>query len=507
MERQESHGLGKTYSICPDCLKEGRINKIEADRIEENGKIFMLKQCDKHGTFKELIWDDAKLYKKYMKSFTTGSVVKDVKPSLYDEHLSQSVLTNLFVTNRCDMRCSYCFANSGAEGFVYEPSLSELKREMQMVRKEKPVASRALQVTGGEPMMRDDIIEIIKIARELGFTHVQVNTNTVRISENPELAKKLKESGVNTIYMSFDGVTKKANPLIDVNKKAIESFRAAKIGAVLVPTVIKTQNDHELGKIIRFAAENVGVVRGVNFQPISFVGRIEKINEGVRKKCRITYSEMLRKIEKQTNGAIKKDDWYPVPFVLPISKLVESLKGREQVEFTCSPACGGATYVYVDNGNMTPITRFIDVEGFMSFIEELSRTKGLFKRAKIASALLKNVNRYIDKEKAPKELSLGNLLTAALTGSYDKLGDFHRKFLYIGSMWFQDSWNLDTERLERCVIHYATPEGIIPFCAYNGLGIGTEIRKRHSMPVKEWEQKTGKKISKDLWPGIKKCLC
>ncbi len=503
----ESRGLGKTFSVCPECLKKGIVNRIEADRIEERGKIFMLKQCDKHGAFKEIVSDDAKLYKKYMKSFATGSAVEDVKPSLYDKHLSQSVLTNLFVTNRCDMRCSYCFANSGAEGFIYEPSLEELEREMKMVRNEKPVSSKALQLTGGEPMMRDDIFEIARIANKLGFTHVQVNTNTIRIAENPGLAKKLRESGVNTIYMSFDGITKKTNSLIDINKKAIEAFRAAKMGVVLVPTVINRQNDHELGGIIKYASENIDTVRGVNFQPISFVGRIERIKEAERRKNRITYSEMIRKIEKQTKGAIKKEDWYPVPYVLPFSKLVESLKKKRQVEFTCSPACGGATYVYVDKEKITPITRFIDVEGFISFISELSETKGLLKRTKIASSLLKNINRYIDKEKAPEELSIGNLLVSALTGSYDKLGDFHRKFLYIGSMWFQDSWNLDTERLERCVIHYATPEGIIPFCAYNGLGIGTQIRKKHSIPIKEWEAKTGKQINEDMWPGLKKCVC
>jgi uncharacterized radical SAM superfamily Fe-S cluster-containing enzyme len=65
-------------------------------------------------------------------------------------------------------------------------------------------------------------------------------------------------------------------------------------------------------------------------------------------------------------------------------------------------------------------------------------------------------------------------------------------------MWFQDAFNLNVDRLERCVIHYTTEEGIIPFCTYNGIGIGEKIREKHSLTIKEWEKKTGKKMKDDL---------
>ena len=47
----------------------------------------------------------------------------------------------------------------------------------------------------------------------------------------------------------------------------------------LVPTVIKSINDHELGGIIRFAQKNMDVVHAVNFQPVSLTGRMIKKNE------------------------------------------------------------------------------------------------------------------------------------------------------------------------------------------------------------------------------------
>jgi len=69
-------------------------------------------------------------------------------------------------------------------------------------------------------------------------------------------------------------------------------------------------------------------------------------------------------------------------------------------------------------------------------------------------------------------------------------------------MWFQDSFNLNVDRLQRCVIHYTTLEGIVPFCAYNGLGFGDRIRKKHSLTIKDWEKKTGRNMKDDLWTDI-----
>ncbi len=500
--------LEKTESVCPECFKEGKINRISAVAVDEGSKVFLLKECVKHGKFREIYWDDVRLYKRAMKYFATGRGVSNpgVKGAdcpndcgLCTRHKSQSVLTNLIVTNRCNLRCSYCFANAGAAGYVYEPSIKEIEKMLLQIRNERPVPGKALQVTGGEPTIRDDLIDIIKLSKKVGFTHVQLNTNAVRIADEPELAKKYKAAGVNTVYMSFDGFKK--NPWLETNLRAIETLRKANLGIVLVPTVIKTKNDDELGDIIRFAAKNIDIVRGVNFQPVSFVGRIDKLPEEVRNRERITYSEMIMKVEQQL-PSVKTKDWYPVPFMLPVSRLAENLKGGPQVEFTCHSSCGGATYVFVDNDNIIPITRIVDVEALMKFIDEKSKIKGRLKKARIAASFLKNINKFVNKEKAPKDFELRKLLVNALMGgSYESLRKFHHKSLYIGSMWFQDVWNMHIGRLERCVIHYTTPEGIIPFCAYNGLGYGQKIEKKYGLPVKEWEKRNKKAMVNDLWKG------
>jgi uncharacterized radical SAM superfamily Fe-S cluster-containing enzyme len=389
--------------------------------------------------------------------------------------------------------------NAGASGRVYEPTMEQIRDMMIQARNTRPIGSKAIQITGGEPTIREDLLDIVYMAKNLGFSHVQVNTNGLKLSESLDFCQQLKDAQVNTIYMSFDGVTKETNPWIDLNKKAIKNLRKVNLKIVLVPVLIGGKNLHEAGKIIKFALENIDIIRGVNFQPISFCGRVTKLKDEKREQQRVDYVMMMEAIEKEFNGQISREDFYPVPFVFPISKLIELLKREKQVEFTAHPGCGGATYIFYDNGKPIPITRFIDVEGLLKFVDKESQIRGPLKKLRVASAFLKKIDNFVTQENAPTGFNLKKILKdAAIGGSYDSLRGFHYKSLFVGSMWFQDAFNLNIDRLQRCVIHYSTLEGIIPFCSYNGLGIGDKIREKHSITIPEWEEQVGKKIKDDL---------
>ena len=110
--------LEKTYSVCPVCFFEGKIQKIDASIIEEEEKIWIIKHCQKHGSFKEIYFGDVQLYKRWMKYKVTMKAVSYVKtslledPPLYDEHTSQTMLTNLIVTNRTNLQWDKAFSCS-----------------------------------------------------------------------------------------------------------------------------------------------------------------------------------------------------------------------------------------------------------------------------------------------------------------------------------------------------------------------------------------------------------
>jgi hypothetical protein len=374
------------------------------------------------------------------------------------------------------------------------------------MKNQKPVGTNAVQFTGGEPSLRGDIIEITKIAREEGYDHVQFNTNGIRFSKNLNLVKNLKEAGANVVYMSFDGVTPETNPKNYWEiPDALDNCRKAGLYVVLVPTLINGINDHELGDMIRFAAGNIDIIRSLNIQPVSLVGMMPRKK---RDEQRITIPDVCKKIEEQTDGQITKDDFFTIPTASLITNLIEAVTGKPQYRLSAHFACGVATYVFKEGNKLVPITNFIDIQGMLEFLKEQteniqkSRVKK-FGKAVSGVKLLLNLNKFIDENKKPKELDIGEIITSAITGgNYDSLSEFHKKSLFIGMMHFMDLYNYDIDRVQNCCVHYAVPDGrIIPFCAFNVIPqvFRDKTQKKFSVSTKEWEKKHGRKLVDDKY--------
>jgi uncharacterized radical SAM superfamily Fe-S cluster-containing enzyme len=503
----------ETASICPECNRT-----IPAIVFERDDKIFMNKTCPDHGLWEELYFGSASMFKKFARYMHDGKGIENPNVplpkcncpkncGLCSSHLSHSGLTNLVITNRCDLTCWYCFfyAKKGVEGaYVYEPSLEQIRQMARTLRAERPVPGNAIQITGGEPTLRDDLCEIVKIIKEEGVDHIQLNSNAINLALDPTLAKRLREAGVNTVYMSFDGVSPKTNGKNHWEAPyAIENCRKAGLGIVLVPTVIKSVNDHELGAIIRFGQANIDIIRSVNFQPVSLTGRLTKSE---REKYRITIPDAIRRIEEQTNGEIVEEDWFPVPSCVPISHFVEAMTKRPQYELAIHFACGAGTYVFLEEQKLIPLGRFVDIEGMLEYLQEKAEEiESGRNKYWVAAKVLANLGKFIDKEKSPKGLTLKHLLYQALVNhNYESLGKFHQKTMFLGMMHFQDKYNHDEERLMRCDIHYVTPDQrIIPFCAFNVIPewYRDRIQQKYSIPIEEWERKTGRTLEEGLYRG------
>jgi uncharacterized radical SAM superfamily Fe-S cluster-containing enzyme len=506
--RESEKLVRHTSSICPECYRV-----LPAILVERDGAIYIRKVCPEHGEYEDLYWGDSELFRKAMRFEVKGRGIYPPHTSLKapcpfscgicEAHWNTTALANLVVTNRCNMDCWYCFFYAERMGYVYEPSLEEIDRMVDLMLKEKPAHGNAVQITGGEPLLRDDIVEIVKLLKRKGVTHIQLNTEGVAFLEKPWLMKELREAGVNTIYFSFDGVTPIANPkthwetpyILDLARKS------SMTSLVLVPTVIKGINDREVGDIVKFAAYNIDVVRGVNFQPVSLTGKMPRDQ---RDKYRITIPDVIKRIEEQTDGQISRDSWYPVPFTVPISQFVEAITGKPKLMLTNHPACGMATYVFPVFENVDgrrevrfiPITDFVDVEGFYEFLSE--KTREIMEGGNRLLVLLKVVSKlssFIEREKQPPGLDLIKILRRILIRrNYEALGEFHYKALFLGMMHFMDLYNYDIQRVIRCDIHYFSPDGrMIPFCTYNVISdiYRDKVLREHSMSFEEYERKYG----------------
>lgn len=492
--------ISDTLSICPECY-----SLLHAIIYEKNGKVWIKKTCPDHGEFEELYWGDYDFYIRSSKQSREGRGIENPSVEIINacpyncglcpRHKSHTALLNLVVTNRCNMGCWYCFFFAERAGYVYEPTFEHLKFMLKTARETRPIPALAVQITGGEPTLRDDIVDIVKMAKSLGYQHIQINTEGIRVAFDPELSFKLREAGVNTYYMSFDGVTPFTNPKNHWEiPYALENSWKAGIGVVLVPTILKSVNDHEVGSIINFGLKHNYVVRGINFQPVSLVGRMSKQE---REKYRITIPDILKKIEEQTDGMIKLEDWYTVPFTIPLSRFVEAITNKRQFEMTNHFACGVATYIFQDRetGEITPITRFIDVVSLFEYFDKKSQeiNNGKSRKLVLIETLLK-INKFIDWKNVPRRLRRFRklywiLYKILIKHDYKALGEFHLNSLFIGMMHFMDPYNYDIARVQRCDIHYIMPDGrIVPFCTFNVLPhyYRDRMQKVYSISIKEY---------------------
>ena len=496
--------IKNTKSLCPEC---GRL--LDAEVYSEEGKVYIKKTCDQHGEFVNTYWNDVETYDRvndYEPSITSveNPCVDDVSScpancGLCSKHETSTVLGLIDVTNRCNLRCPVCFANAATSGRLFEPTQDEIRQMLKNLRSLKPHPTPAIQYAGGEPTVRKDIVELVKMAKDEGFTHVQIATNGLKLAMKENLAKELKDAGLNTVYLAFDGVTpepyinNRGRDLLPYKLDAIENCRKAGLGIVLVPTLIKGVNDHQVGEIIKFAFDHSENIYGINFQPVSFAGRTpsDQVEEQ-----RITIPDFIQIIEDQTDGEVKTTDFYPPSSVESIANFIGALEGGEPpVTLNCHQHCGIATYVFREKtegpgkDKLIPINDFIDVDALFDKLDELTaklKKGGFGIKQRVLASATKAVPKLISSDKTPEHLDVKRILINVFTKrSYDALGNFSKDAMLISCMHFMDSFNFDEDRVKKCVIHYATPDGrIIPFCTYNSM-YRESVEEKFSTSFKE----------------------
>jgi hypothetical protein len=496
-------GLPKTtQSICPECLK-----LIEARLFEEDGAVYMEKTCAEHGEYRDKIYSDARLYLK-MEQWEFGDNRGLENPAIADAtrcpddcgmcsmHTSHTVLSNLDLTNRCNLTCPVCFANANVAGYLYEPSFEQVTGMLEGLRAQRPVPNRVVQFSGGEPTLYPRFMDVLRKATELGFTHIQAATNGISFADL-EFAQAAKEAGLHTLYLQFDGLSDdiylrtRGQRLMEIKLAAIENCRQAGLKIVFVPTIVKGVNDHQLGDMVRFAIDNIDCVSGFSFQPVAFTGRINRRDLEAK---RFTQSDLAHCISDQTGMTDTYNDWFPLSCTSPFSKLLSALQTNQRPNLTSHPHCAMGTYLYVDptSKKAVPITRFFDVGAMLRDIDLLAR-KAQGARIKLFSQISawNSLRKHFKPQFAPPGLTFERFLNT-LQGMTDHSsgrgkgdGTFTYKTLLVAGMHFMDAYNYDINRVKRCVIHYTAPNGLVyPFCTYNsGPCFREKIEKQYSVPL------------------------
>ena len=439
-------------TVCPVCLR-----KVGAVRTTAGDEVAIEGDCPEHGPWRTPIWRGPPSLAEWAPSARTGSLDCGCSPArglpggarsagepddhqngaaecpkgcgLCADHEQSTCTAVVEVTRRCNLRCPVCFAECSPDVQSADPGVDSLRalfRELFLTA--GPVN---VQLSGGEPTVRDDLPAVVAVAVQTGFTFVQLNTNGLRLAAEPGYAESLRAAGLDSVFLQFDGLAEhtwrsiRGRPLLDEKCRAIERCAGAGLAVVLVPTVVPGLNDGELGAILRFAAQRSPTVRGVHFQPVTRVGRYPA-DAGDR----LTLPEVLRALEQQTRGGVRATDFQPNSCEHPWC----SFRGRFWVR---------------SDGRL---------EAFRASTEPVA----------VADS---DARQVAPRAVAATSRQWGPLPARTVAEPQDELDRFLAeadRILTVSGMLFQDAWNVDLERLRRCCVHAVVPgAGRVPFCLWN----------------------------------------
>jgi 7,8-dihydro-6-hydroxymethylpterin dimethyltransferase len=372
---------------------------------------------------------------------------------LCEAHVQLPCSVLIEVTDRCNLRCSVCFADSG-RGEAEDPPLTSISWLLE--RAMAAAGPCNLQLSGGEPTLRDDLPEIVEIARRIGYSFIQVNTNGLRLAADIGCGRRLQAAGLSSVFLQFDGVddeiyrSLRGRALLDRKLQAVTHCGETDLGVVLVPTLVRGVNTGSIGAIVRQALQLAPTVRGIHFQPVSYFGRFPR---QIGDEGRLTLPELMRCLEEQTGGLVKVADFSPPG--------CEHALCSFHATYMCS-AEGGLRLIGAALGDGC-CSAGSGAGGVRRTVESVSRRWRL-------PAAPPNIRRPPVSGQTP--CCSGSIpVVTRVEGPLDLnvfLQEVATQSFTISAMAFQDADNLDLERLRGCCISVVSADGrLVPFCAYN----------------------------------------
>lgn len=486
------HGLPRTVeTLCPECACN-----IAGRYYVKNGRVMIEKTCPTHGYFRDCINSDVRVYLR-ASYWTFGEAPGSANPrvsqaahcpsdcGLCNQHQSTAVLANIDLTNRCNLTCSVCFASANGAGYVHEPTFEQVERALMRLLDCRPIPCTNIQFSGGEPTLHPRFHDILRRAAELGMTNIQAATNGILFADL-DFTQRARDAGLHSLYLQFDGLDDRiyrrvrGKPLLELKLQAIENCRRVGMKVCLVPTVIKSENEDQVAKILDFAVENTDVVSAISYQPVCFTGRISRRD---LEKKRYTLGDLAHALADHTGAELERD-FFPLSFMSPLSQLLSAVENKPKITCTCHSDCAFGTYFLVApaeypgqpaRDRILPMPKVFDITAL--FVEMDAMARRLAPKRRLSwwdkMRIYWMVRKNFRRDAAPPGLTPKRFIQAIqgcvskAEGRTAQAQKENYRTLMCAGMHFQDRYNYDVERVKRCVIHYSTADGLYPFCTYN----------------------------------------
>ena len=488
---------GHCFSDDPDREIDYETDILQGNLVAMDGAVYLRRICRRgHGEVLSLYEEDHRRWE-YLQQWRTPTreIIPDTvgnaapipmgyRDGLGDLQTQHSCVLLLDITENCNLECPTCFA-AAAPGIGRFARLPHILRSLDASIEREGGRVDVLMLSGGEPTVHPEVLEIIEAATDRAVTRVILNTNGIRIARDDRFVAALgRLRGRMEVYLQFDGfeleshLYHRGEDLREVKAEAIRRRAAERVFTTLAVAVAEGVNDREVGAIADFALDT-DYIAGVAFQPVFASGRMSPIDP----MRRATTTGTLNRLGDQTAGRVGPDDFIALPCSHPDCSSITYFIRGDAGEWRSVPGMLGEDrlkeYLGLVSNRIAPDdAMWAALVGMMSETTLVSRPELVDHLLQICEAcdlgvsgFVKSLGRWLfDREAAIEEIAL-------------RVKRFSVKA-------FMDAWTLNVERLQQCCVHVGSTDGDanpirVPFCARQLFGGLRRTTSAGMVPARE----------------------
>jgi 7,8-dihydro-6-hydroxymethylpterin dimethyltransferase len=451
-----------TRALCNVC---GQLT--DAKVVFRERRVYLVKWCATHGRSEALVSDDQDWYLRSLGYIKPGQspLARAVGeyagcPSscgLCPQHQQHTCVPILEITDRCDLACPICLVGCGAERVIGhgELSLAQVRAILDgLVRSEGRI--NMLTLSGGEPTLHPQLLEIVDAARRPEIGLLSLSTNGLTLLRDERLARQLIERQV-VISLQLDGARPETTAalrgrpeLAEQKQRLVERLLAWGARLSLTFTLARGVNEGELEGVLGLLFSEEQVLSAM-IQPLAARPDAPPTDP-------ITLPAAVRLLAASSRGVLREADFTPLP---------------------CShPACFALTYLLkTSSGRLVSLPSILDAESYLDIVKNqalLSTDTDTLLRVKDALYALWTSNGIVPDRDAVLAsvkqilLDLNRLGRGASHRDVIDLGAKNVKSVFIHH--FMDRFTFDLSRAMKCCNHYPQPDGrLLPACVRNNV--------------------------------------
>jgi len=385
VQQQNKLLLENTLGTCSTCRKI-----VSANIMEIDGKIFLEKNCCEEE--RGLLENDASFYKDVYLPFRRDVDYINAGMNRNDPELAMRLLQDaptlvFYITTSCKLDCPICYLKFLPSGSIlndsrFNYSIEKIESLLKMFK------GKYIAINGGEPTSREDLPEIIKLAKKYK-NKVSIATHGLRFVDK-DYAKLIKESEVDNICFSFDGFDDKTfeelrgRNLLKYKLMALRNLKDVHANVWLYMTIKKGLNERDIGPMIKFAAHNKDFIKGIAF---NLLEREDRLFEG-----RLTPSDIYKIIDQDIGIKVEhfKEEKKFRFFLYDLMKKILGKRARTMFSYIKDDVF----YLDVSDKKLEPLITIEEYKKYNGILEKsLNQKSGL----KAVFTLLKNIKTFVNK--------------------------------------------------------------------------------------------------------------